>query len=109
MKKNKEQKRERRRAHIRKTVSGTSTKPRVFVNKSNRYFIAGVADDEAGKVLMSERVHKKEENVKKMAKSISTKLKKAKIDIGVFDRSGYKYHGLIKSFVEELRSNGFKI
>ena len=27
----------------------------------------------------------------------------------VFDRSGYKYHGLIKSFVETLRENKVNI
>ena len=42
-----------------------------------------------------------------MTKKFVTLIKK--YDSLVFDRSGYKYHGLIKSFVEELRKEGVKI
>ncbi|KKQ10911.1 MAG: 50S ribosomal protein L18, partial [candidate division WS6 bacterium GW2011_GWC2_36_7] len=33
----------------------------------------------------------------------------AKFDSAVFDRSGYRYHGLIQIFADELRGNGVKI
>jgi len=109
MKHTKTEKRERRKMHIRKNLSGTSVKPRVFVFKSNKYFYAGVADDDRSVVLMSKVVHKKEEDIVKMAKVFASDLKKKKIEIAVFDRSGYRYHGLIAAFVEELRNNGIKI
>lgn len=95
--------------HIRKRVSGTSSKPRIFVFKSNKYFYSGVADDEVSKVLMSKMCDKKEEEILKMAKVFATELKKKKIEVGVFDRSGYRYHGLIAKFADELRKNGIKI
>ena len=95
-KKTKKEKRIRRKAHIRKKIHGTSIKPRVFVFKSNRYFYAGIADDDKSVVVKS-----------LMTKKFVTFCKK--YDALVFDRSGYKYHGLIKSFVEELRKEGVKI
>jgi len=52
---------------------------------------------------------KKAEDIKKMAKEFATNLKKKKIDKGVFDRSGYRYHGLVAMFADELRNNGIKI
>lgn len=109
MKKTNQQKRERRKMHIRKNLSGTTDKPRVFVFKSNKYFYAGVSNDDSGKVLMSVKVQKGEDNIKKSGKKLATDMKKAKIENAVFDRSGYKYHGVIAAFVEELRGNGIKI
>jgi large subunit ribosomal protein L18 len=99
--------RKRRKLHIRKRVNGTSEQPRLFVFKSNKYFYIGLADDENNKVLMSEKTDKKKESIVKLAKSLSKKLKK--YDKVVFDRSGYKYHGLIKSFVEQLREDKVNI
>jgi len=93
--------------HIRKTLSGTAKSPRVFVFKSNKYFYAGLADDDSSKVLLSKMCDKKEKEIKVLAKAMSKNLKK--YDKLVFDRSGYKYHGLIKTFVEELRSNKVNI
>ena len=109
MKRMKIEKRERRKKHIRKNISGVSLKPRVFVFKSNKYFYAGVADDDKNIVLMSKMSNKKEEDIVKMAKDFALTLNKKKIENAVFDRSGYKYHGLIASFVTELRNNGIKI
>ncbi|MDX9739380.1 MAG: 50S ribosomal protein L18 [Candidatus Dojkabacteria bacterium] len=106
---NKVVKREKRKMHIRKKVSGSSSKPRVFVFKSNKFFYVGVADDEKGVVLTSKMAKKNSEEILKMAKLFAADLKKRKIEVAVFDRSGYKYHGLIASFAEELRKNGIKI
>ncbi len=95
--------------HIRKTLSGTSSKPRIFVFKSNKYFYSGVADDDKSIVLMSKVCKKNATEITKMAKKFATDFKKKKLEVAVFDRSGYKYHGLIATFVDELRSNGIKI
>lgn len=109
MKINKGNNRQRRKLHIRKNVNGTMTKPRVFVFKSNRFFYAGAADDESNKVIMSKISKRKEEEIVGMAKDFASDLKKKKIEVAVFDRSGYKYHGLVAAFAEELRKNGIKI
>jgi len=107
MKKNNDQKRQRRKLHIRKNLSGTSTKPRIFVFKSNRYFYAGLADDEKNIVIKSLMCKRKGDDIKKMAKDFAKIA--TKFDSAVFDRSGYKYTGLIALFADEIRSNGIKI
>jgi large subunit ribosomal protein L18 len=109
MKNTKEQKRQRRKMHIRKTVNGTTAKPRVFVFKSNRYFYAGMADDTTGKVLKSSVCKKNSKEIEGMSKKFSEEMKTKEIESAVFDRNGYKYHGLIKTFVDGLRSNGINI
>ena len=106
---NKKDRRLKRKLHIRKKISGTADVPRIFVFKSNRYFYAGVANDDTSTVIMSKMSKKKAEDIKKMAKEFATNLKKKKIDKGVFDRSGYRYHGLVALFADELRNNGIKI
>lgn len=106
---NKKDRRQKRKLHIRKKISGTADVPRIFVFKSNRYFYAGAADDDTSTVIMSKMSKKKAEDIKKMAKEFATNLKKKKIDKGVFDRSGYRYHGLVAMFADELRNNGIKI
>ncbi|HPM13950.1 MAG TPA: 50S ribosomal protein L18 [Candidatus Dojkabacteria bacterium] len=106
---NKKDRRQKRKLHIRKKISGTADVPRVFVFKSNRYFYAGAANDDTSTVIMSKMSKKKAEDIKKMAKEFATSLKKKKIDKGVFDRSGYRYHGLVALFADELRNNGIKI
>jgi len=109
MNRTKKQQRERRKLHIRKKVNGTMSEPRVFVFKSNRYFYAGMSDDESGKVIKSIVCRKNSKDISKMAKTFSEEMKGKKISGAVFDRSGYKYHGLIEIFVDGLRSNGINI
>ena len=105
--KTKKEKRIRRKAHIRKKLSGTSVKPRVFVFKSNKYFYAGIADDDKSIVIKSFMAKKNSEHILEMAKNFATEAKK--FDSLVFDKNEYKYHGLIKEFVEELRKLEIKI
>ena len=109
MKKTKRQQRERRKMHIRKKINGTTLKPRIFVFKSNKYFYAGMADDESGVVLKSITCKKNAKDIEKMSIEFAKEMKKSKIEKAVFDRNGYKYHGLIAVFVEGLRSKGINI
>ncbi len=109
MKKSKQEKRLRRKAHIRKNVKGTSTKPRVYVYKSNTYIYSGFADDANGKVYGGGRNSANVKGATALGKEVAEKLKKAKIKEAVFDRSGYKYHGVVASLAEGIRKNGIKI
>ena len=102
-----EQKRQRRKAHIRKRIKGTTDRPRIFVFKSNKYFYAGLADDEKGIVLKTFMAKKNSDDIIAMAKKFAKEALKNKAV--VFDRSGYKYHGLVKTFADELRNQKIKI
>ena len=100
-------KRARRKLHIRKNVSGSALKPRIFVFKSNKFFYAGLADDEKGVVIMSLMSKKRSSDIIAMSSDFAKIA--SKYDALVFDRSGYRYHGLIKTFADELRNKGVKI
>jgi large subunit ribosomal protein L18 len=105
----KKKQRIRRKMHIRKKINGTMERPRIFVFKSNKYFYAGMADDESGVVLKSIMCKKNSKDIEKMSKEFAKEIKAKKIKKAVFDRNGYKYHGLIECFVEGLRSDGINI
>ncbi len=105
----------KRKRRVRGSIdSGTEQRPRVSIHKSNKYMQAQAIDDTSGKTLAS--VHSKAlglsvniDNAKKVGEQFAQNLKDAKIDIIVFDRNGYLYHGVVKQFVETLRENGIKV
>ena len=105
------------RKRIRKKISGTPDKPRVFVFKSNRFIYVQVIDDENGAVLASastlekdfKEANKNTKNLKasqKLGENLVKKLKAKKIKKVVFDRGVYPYHGRIKSLAEAMRKGG---
>ena len=107
------------RKRIRKTLEGTVERPRVFVNKSNRYLYVQVVDDTAGTVLESgstleKSFKEKNKNTKNnkaaqlLGEAMAQKLKKKKIQTVVFDRGSYPYHGRIKTLAEAMRKVGMK-
>lgn len=109
---NKLQQRLRRKSRVRAKVRGTKTMPRISVYKSNMALYAQVIDDDAQKTLASVSTMKDKkinaELAKKAATTLAKSLKDAKITSCVFDRNGYKYHGIIQSFADELRASGLK-
>lgn len=109
MKKTSKQKRNRRRMHIRKIVRGTADKPRVYVFRSNKYLHSGFVNDETGKVMGGGAEAKNSKGAEALGKKMAELLKKAKVKNAIFDRSGYRYHGIISTYVESLRKNGTKI
>jgi len=100
--KTKTQIRNRRHARIRATVSGTASRPRLCVYKSNRYLEAQLIDDAAGKTL----AHGKMKDVAALAAHIAGEAKKKGIDKAVFDRGGFRYTGSVAAFAEAVRKSG---
>ena len=106
----------RRKLAIRAKVSGTSDKPRLIVNRTNKNLFAQIIDDGEGRSLFSVRTFGKgavaQGSHKGAAKSVGIKiaelLKEKNIGTLVFDRNGYKYHGVIAVIVDTLRENGIK-
>jgi len=103
---------------IRKKISGTAEKPRVAVFRSNKQIYAQVVDDNKGVTILSVSSKEKEvagqtglkktEQAKLVGKSLAEKCKEKGIENVVFDRSGYKYHGRVKSLAEAAREGGLK-
>jgi large subunit ribosomal protein L18 len=109
--------RQARHARVRKTVSGSSSTPRLNVFRSNGNIFAQIIDDEAGKTLVSASSIDKElklqnggnvEAATKVGELIAKRAKKAKIETVIFDRGGYLYHGRVKALAEAARENGLK-
>ncbi|MEA2012173.1 MAG: 50S ribosomal protein L18 [Verrucomicrobiota bacterium] len=107
---------QRRRWRARKKISGTIDRPRMNIYKSLTNLYVQLIDDNAGHTLASVSTYDTKiggsanvETGLKLGKLIAEKAKEAKISQVVFDKSGYKYHGVIKAVVQTARDEGLKI
>ena len=105
----------RRHLRVRKKVTGTSTRPRLVVNRSARHIHVQLVNDENGTTLAA--ASSIEDDVRglegdKKARSvrvgqlIAERAKAAGIDSVVFDRGGYTYGGRIAALADAARENG---
>lgn len=105
---------EKRKRHIRLSVSGTALRPRISVFRSNLHLYGQVIDDEKGITLCSVGTVQKEfsglhNNVKDAAvlgEALGKMMVEKNIKTAVFDRNGYLYHGVVKSFADGVRKAG---
>ncbi len=113
----KNERRLRIKSRIRKVVSGTETRPRLAVYRSNKEIYAQIVDDVTGKTISaaSSRDNNinaakatKVEAAKLVGKALAEKALKAGIETITFDRGGYLYHGRVKSLAEGAREAGLK-
>jgi large subunit ribosomal protein L18 len=124
------QKRIRRVARTRAVISGTATRPRLTVRRSNKYFYAQLVDDVKGNTLVSassftisapaggakgEKATRgavkqnKTANAFLVGELIGKKAIEKGIKSAVFDRRSYKFHGRVKSFVDGAKKGGLTI
>lgn len=112
----KRRKRGKRKAHIRKRISGSAQKPRLSVFKSNKHVYVQAIDDTAGSTIASasnveadfKDLTNSVENAEKIGQAIGERLVAKKIDSVVFDRNGFFYHGIVKSVADGARKAGLK-
>jgi large subunit ribosomal protein L18 len=113
----KETRRLKIRKRVRKTITGTPVKPRLSVFRSNNEIYAQLIDDVNGVTLASASSRDKDIDVTSKTKSeasiivgeaIAKKALDKNIDSISFDRSGYLYHGRVKSLAEGARKGGLK-
>jgi len=108
------QKKNRIKRSIRKKVSGTSSRPRLSVFRSNKAIYVQLIDDLNSTTIAS--ACSKTSNVSgtkvEVAKEVGAVIAKKAKDLGidniVFDRNGYRYHGRIKALADGARENGLK-
>lgn len=105
----------RRHARVRKHVSGSSARPRLVVFRSARHLTAQVIDDTAGRTLASASTMEdglrgfdgdKTAAAKKVGELVAQRAKSAGIDLVVFDRGGYRYHGRVAALADSARESG---
>ena len=113
----KSQRRDRIKKRIRKVVSGTTSSPRLSVYRSNADIYAQIIDDSTGKTLLAASSRDKDLSSSKGTKSeisklvgkyVAEKAKEKGIEVVVFDRGGYLYHGRVKALAEGAREGGLK-
>ncbi len=113
----KNDRRQRIKNRIRKIVSGTESKPRLSVFRSNKEIYAQIVDDVTGKTISAASSRDKDVNSAKatktevaalVGKSVAEKALKAGVETISFDRGGYLYHGRVKSLAEGAREAGLK-
>ncbi len=111
--------REKRKARIRKKVSGTAERPRLTVYKSLNHIYAQVVDDTAGVTIASAstvgkglRDQVKEDSKTDAAKKVGAALARAAQEKGVtevvFDRNGFDFHGRVAAVAQAAREAGLK-
>lgn len=109
----------RQRYKIRHMSSGGKTKKlRLCVHRSNNHIYAQVIDDGLGKTIVCSSTLTKEVKAKfagscgskdaaaYVGMEIAKKALEKGIESVVFDRSGFLYHGRVKSLAEAARQNG---
>lgn len=105
------------RFRIRAKISGTATRPRLSVFRSNTDLYLQLINDETGNTIVAASTKDKDIAAQKGTKTEKSKLAGAAIarkasEIGVtsivFDRGGNLYHGRVKAAAEGAREGGLQ-
>ena len=109
--------RRKRRLRIRKRISGTATKPRLSVFRSNAQIYAQLIDDVAGRTLVAassleDGVTKGDDGKVGVARQVGTLVGERARDAGittcVFDRGGNRYAGRVAALADGAREAGLE-
>ena len=117
--KEKQKRLERRKFGIRKSLFGSTERPRLSVFRSDKHIYAQLIDDYAGRTLAAAastltdvrgdlRNGGNIEAAKRVGRAIAERAKAAGITLVAFDRGGRKYHGRIKALADAAREGGLK-
>ncbi len=118
MKRTKQAARMSRKVRIRKKISGTASRPRLVVYRSNLHVYAQIVNDETGQTLVAssslvlskagEALKPNTDTAAKVGRDVAAKAKEKAIESVVFDRNGYLYHGCIKALADGAREGGLQ-
>ncbi len=106
--------RDRIKKGIRKKLSGSESRPRLSVYRSNKGIYAQIINDVTGNTIVSASSLSKDftatgtkiNQSQAVGKLVAEKALAAGVKEVVFDRSGYLYHGRIKSLADGAREGG---
>jgi len=116
-----DRKQQRQRIHmrIRKTVSGTPNRPRLVVFRSLKHVYAQLIDDVQRVTVASASTVEKDlakglsasgnrAAGQLVGKAIAERARAKGIEQIVFDRSGFRYHGVVKELADAAREAGLQ-
>ncbi|MEX0724497.1 MAG: 50S ribosomal protein L18 [Gracilimonas sp.] len=104
--KKKTERRNKIRRRIRSTVKGTAERPRLSIFKSNKFTYLQLIDDLAGATVAASKAETGVDNAKEAGADLAKLAQDKGINKVVFDRSGYKYHGIVKAAADGARDGG---
>lgn len=102
---------------VRKKITGTESRPRLNVFRSNKNIYAQLIDDDNGVTIVSANSNEKDTNLGAtadvaVAEQVGKLIAERAIEKGhksiVFDRGGYIYHGRVKALAEAAREAGLE-
>ena len=105
---------QRRQRRVRKTISGTTERPRLRVHRTLKHIYAQIIDDTTGKTLVAASTVGLKiaggnvDGAKAVGKALGEKAKEKSIDKVAFDRGGRLYHGRIKALADAAREAGLQ-
>ncbi len=108
-----------RHERVRRSVMGTSERPRLTVRRTLVNMIAQIINDKDNKSLIQVSTSSKEfqekfgkltktEQSRKLGALLADAAKSKGIDAVVFDRGGYIYHGRVQALAEGARESGLQ-
>jgi len=106
--------RARIRRRIRAKISGTATRPRLSVFRSNKHLYAQLVDDAAGHTLAAASTRDAGaagtgvDASKAVGQRLAERATAAGVSSVVFDRGGYRFHGNVKALAEGAREGGLQ-
>lgn len=106
----------KRHARVRGKISGTAERPRLDVFRSNSNIYAQLIDDVNGVTLAAASSLEKDfgtakgnkDEARKVGQLIAARAIEKGIEVCVFDRGGYIFHGRVKELAEGAREGGLK-
>lgn len=113
--KSRQELRQARHLRLRKTISGTTEKPRLSVYRSLKHISAQIIDDTTGHTLVAASTVEKAldakggvEGAKVIGAKLAERAKEKGITTVVFDRGGFRYHGQVAALAEGAREGGLE-
>ena len=110
--------RKRRHLRVRKSISGTTERPRLVVTRSARHVVAQVVDDTRGHTLASASTMEtnlrsldgdKTAKARRVGELLAERARAAGVEAVVFDRGGNQYHGRVAAVADGAREGGLTL
>lgn len=104
-----------RHKRIRKHLKGTAERPRLAVFRSQKHIYAQLIDDSTGHTLAAASTAEKAlgatdtiEGAKKVGEALAKRATEKGVKAVVFDRGGFRYHGMVASLADGARAAGLE-
>lgn len=111
--------RQRRQFRVRRSIRGTTERPRLSVFRSHKHIAAQIIDDSTGRTLVSASSLEKslrgavgfggnKQAAEAIGKAVAERARAAGVTKVCFDRGAFKYHGRVASLADAARAAGLE-